>query len=249
MEKSKTILITNDDGVQAPGIAALKRRLSELGSVVMVAPSYEKSAISHALTLNAPLRIQEVEPDVYSVDGTPADCILVAMNKILPGPPGLVVSGINAGSNLGDDVIYSGTVAGAREGSMYGLPSLAFSLKLSAEMDYGFWAGQAGEICASVLDHPLPPGIFLNVNFPAGKPQGLRVTRQSRKFARSSLYENNDPRGKKYYWIGEDESSWDDSDDTDFWAITHGYISLTPLHRDQTSYDLIEALRATYARG
>lgn len=249
MNNEYQILITNDDGVHAPGIRALAECLPELGRVVVVAPASEKSAVSHGLTLQSPLRIQQLEKDRYAVDGTPADCILVAMNKILEKPPKLVVSGINTGANLGDDLFYSGTVAGAREGSMYGLPAIAFSLKFSAEMDYAAWARKALAICRETMANPLPTGIFLNVNFPAGQPNGVRVTRQSRKFARSTIYENNDPRGKKYYWIGEDESSWDDSDDTDFWAITHGYTSITPLHRDQTSYDLIEGLRRIHGQG
>jgi 5'-nucleotidase len=160
----------------------------------------------------------------------------------------MVVSGINAGSNLGDDTVYSGTVAGAREGSMYGIPAVAFSLRYGPAMDFPFWADQAETLCRRLLASPLPSGIFLNVNFPDGPPQGIRTTRLSRKFARSSIYENDDPRGMKYYWIGEDESSWDQADDTDFWAVTRGFISVTPLHRDQTSYDLIEAVRDLYER-
>ena len=240
------ILLTNDDGIGAPGIREAARALAVLGRLTVVAPASEKSAVSHALTLQTPLRIQEIAAGWYSVDGTPADCILVAMNKILDRPPTLVVSGINAGSNLGDDVNYSGTVAGAREGSMYGIPAAAFSLKFDAEMDYTFWAGRTAEVCRRCLENPLPLGIFLNVNFPATPPKGTRITRLSRKFARTSLFENNDPRGKKYYWIGEDESSWDNADDTDFWAVTHGWVSVTPLHRDTTSYDFIETLRGLY---
>jgi 5'-nucleotidase len=246
MKSELHILVTNDDGIRAPGIQALSRALARFGRITVVAPSSEKSAVSHALTLQTPLRIQEIAPGHFSVDGTPADCILVAMNKILAGPPTLVVSGINAGSNLGDDVNYSGTVAGAREGSMYGIPAVAFSLKLGGDMDYAPWAERAAEICARCLENPLPLGIFLNVNFPAVLSDGIRITRLSRKFARSSLFENNDPRGKKYYWIGEDESSWDNADDTDVWAVTHGFISVTPLHRDTTSYDFIETLRGLY---
>ncbi len=240
------ILLTNDDGIGAPGLTHLERALAPLGRIVTVAPAGERSAASHALTLMSPLRIHAAGDDRYAVDGTTADCILVAMNKILPQPPHLVVSGINAGNNLGDDTVYSGTVAGAREGSMYGIPSVAFSLRYAAVMDFAFWAGRAAALCRRLLDSPLPPGIFLNVNFPDAPPRGVRTTRLSRKFARSSIYENDDPRGMKYYWIGEDESSWDQADDTDFWAVTNGYVSITPLHRDQTSYDMIEAVREAY---
>ncbi len=246
METRPIILLTNDDGIDAPGINALAGVLGQLGRLVVVAPRDERSAVSQALTLHTPLRIRNRGEDRFSVDGTPADCILVAMNKILTEPPHLVVSGINNGANVGDDVNYSGTVAAAREGSMYGIPAVAFSLKLTDTMDYAYWAGSALDICRKCLLRPLPQGIFLNVNFPSGSPRGLRVTRQSRKFARSSIYENNDPRGKKYYWIGEDESSWDMSDDTDVWAVMNGYISLTPLHRDQTSYDVMGDLKNHY---
>lgn len=240
------ILVTNDDGIHAPGLQALVRLLQPLGRVVAVAPTENRSAISHALTLSSPLRIHRLAEDRYAVDGTPADCVLVAMNKILDGPPGLVLSGINAGCNLGDDVMYSGTVAGAREGSMYGIPAIALSLQLDGEIDYDHLAAPVLEICRRHLNRPLPPGTFLNVNFPSVRPAGVRVTRLSHKFARAALYEKNDPRGLKYYWIGEDESSWDDSPDTDFWAVTHGYVSISPLHRDQTSHDTLRSLRQNY---
>jgi len=242
------ILLTNDDGVHASGLQALARAVAPLGRGVPVAPTENRSAISHALTLSSPLRIHHLAEDRYAVDGTPADCVLVAMNKILDRPPGLVLSGINAGWNLGDDVMYSGTVAGAREGSMYGIPSIAFSLQQAGEMDYDRLAGPLLDICRASLAEPLARGVFLNVNFPSNHPAGVRITRLSHKFARAALYENNDPRGRKYYWIGEDESSWDDSPDTDFWAVTHEYVSISPLHRDQTAHHTLPALRRTYDR-
>lgn len=239
---SYRILITNDDGYRSPGIIAITEALRALGHVTVVAPSAEKSAISHALTLNSPLRIHQVEADVYAVDGTPADCVLVAMNKILGRTPDLVVSGINAGANVGDDVMYSGTVAAAREGSMYGCRAVAFSLKHAEMMDFPFWAEYASALCGRVLTRELPGDGFLNINFPAIAPKGVKITRLSRKFARSSLYENNDPRGKKYYWIGDDESQWDEAPDTDFWALMHGFISITPLQRDTTDYSSLDRL-------
>jgi 5'-nucleotidase len=243
MKSELHILVTNDDGIRAPGIQALSRALARFGRITVVAPSSEKSAVSHALTLQTPLRIQEIAPGHFSVDGTPADCILVAMNKILAGPPTLVVSGINAGSNLGDDVNYSGTVAGAREGSMYGIPAVAFSLKLGGDMDYAPWAERAAEICAHCLENPLPLGIFLNVNFPAVLSDGIRITRLSRKFARSSLFENNDPRGKKYYWIGGGEPDWEREEGTDFDAVDRKMVSVTPLHLDFTDYASFDKLK------
>jgi 5'-nucleotidase len=241
-----TILLTNDDGIDAPGLRVLARHLRTLGRLVVVAPAGEKSAVSHALTLKDPLRLRALEEDFYALDGTPADCILVAMNRVLTEPPQLVVSGINAGSNLGDDVMYSGTVAAAREGSFYEVPAIAFSLKWGEEMDYEACAGPALDICRRCLSHPPRPGTFLNVNFPAGRLNGLRVTRLSRKTARSTVHEKQDPRGQTYYWIGLDRSVWDAAEGTDYWAVNKGFISLTPLHRDQTSYDHLERLRTDY---
>lgn len=240
------ILLTNDDGYRAPGIKALRSALRSFGRVVVVAPAEEKSAVSHGLTLHTPLRIDKAEEGVWAVGGTPADCVLVAMNKILNDRPDMVISGINAGANLGDDVSYSGTVAAAREGSMYGIRSAAFSLAFSKSMDFDGCARWAERICTAYLASNLNEGVFLNVNFPSRSPKGVRVTRQSGKFARSSIYENDDPRGKKYYWIGEDESSWDSSDDTDFWAVSNGFVSLTPLHRDQTAHRRIAAAREVF---
>jgi len=241
-----TILLTNDDGVDATGLRVLARSLQSLGRVVVVAPARERSAVSHALTLHDPLRLHPRGDDVFALDGTPADCILVAMNRILPQLPQLVVSGINAGSNLGDDVMYSGTVAAAREGSFYEVPAIAFSLQSGDPMDYEACAGPALDICRRCLERPPRPGTFLNVNFPAGPLNGRRVTRLSRKTARSTVHEKQDPRGRTYYWIGLDRSVWDAAEGTDYWAVNHGFISLTPLHRDQTSYDHLEGMENDY---
>ena len=246
MHDRPLILITNDDGFRAPGLAALRKALLDLGEVAVVAPAEEKSAVSHGITLHSPLRIESIEEGVWSVDGTPADCILVAMNKILKRRPDFVASGINAGANLGDDVNYSGTVAGAREGSMYGIRAAAFSLAFGTVMDYEACIPWVNHFASTLLQSSLNDGVFLNVNFPASAASDMKVTRQSGKFARSSIYENNDPRGKKYYWIGEDESRWDTAEDTDFWAVTNGLISVTPLHRDQTAHGKLATLRQMF---
>lgn len=241
------ILLTNDDSYRAPGIRALRSALETLGTVLTVAPQDEMSAVSHGLTLNRPLRIRHLGGSEYAVDGTPADCVLVAINRLLEGVrPDLVVSGINAGANLGDDVMYSGTVAGAREGSMYGLSAVAFSLYATGDMDFDTAAMNALPVCQRILESPLPRGIFLNVNFPSAPSRGTRITRLCRKLARSQVHEKVDPRGRKYYWIGEDESDWDLAEDTDAAAVAAGYTSVTPLHRDQTSYDLLEQLRENF---
>jgi len=213
-----------------------------------VAPSDEMSGVSHGLTLNNPLRVRQTGPDNYMLNGTPADCILVAMNKVLDSPPDLVVSGINAGLNLGDDVMYSGTVAAAREGSVYDVPAIAFSLKSSNGMDYEKWSEKALTITRHYMNGSLPSQVFLNVNFPMEESNGVKITRLSRKCARSKVHEKTDPRGKKYFWIGLDHSSWEDSTETDHWAIAHGFISITPLHRDQTSYQTIQDMKASYEK-
>jgi len=231
------ILVTNDDGIHSEGIVALERELRALGDVVTVAPAHEMSAASHSLTLSRPLRIDKIDDGHYSVDGTPTDCVTLAMNIIMSGSrPDIVVSGINKGGNLGDDVTYSGTVAGALEASIYGLPGLAISLVQRTDFDFGPAAELATELARRVLSDGLPPGTLLNVNVPPGPIRGVRITRQGSKIARPTIIEGTDPRQRKYYWIGEESVTWNESEGTDYHALRQGFVSMTPLRNDLTDF-------------
>ncbi|HXU09494.1 MAG TPA: 5'/3'-nucleotidase SurE, partial [Blastocatellia bacterium] len=213
------ILVTNDDGIHSPGIIALAEALDILGEVMVVAPAHEMSAASHSLTLTRPLRIDEIDARHYSVDGTPTDCVTLAMNQIMRDhPPDLVVSGINKGGNLGDDVTYSGTVAGALEASIYGLPGIAVSLVQRTNFDFRHAAQFAAELARRVLGDGLPRGTLLNVNVPPGELRGVRVTRQGNKIIRPNVIEGTDPRQRKYYWVGEESLIWNEEAGTDYEA-------------------------------
>lgn len=239
------ILITNDDGIHSEGIVALEAALSKVGEVVTVAPAHEMSAASHSLTLFRPLRIDRVDEHHYSVDGTPTDCVTLAMNLLLKEElPELVVSGINRGGNLGDDVTYSGTVAGALEGSIYGVPGIAVSLVTRVDFDFGPAAEFAADLAGRVLNGGLPRGTMLNVNVPPGPIQGVRVTRQGTKIIRPTIIEGIDPRQRKYYWIGEEAVTWSEEEGTDYQALRHGLVSITPLRNDLTDYRTLEEIKA-----
>ena len=237
------ILITNDDGVHAPGPRALAASLAPLGDVQVVAPDREVSACSQSLTLKNPLRVENLEPGVYSVDGTPADCVNIACVKILKQRPDVVVSGINRGGNLGDDVFYSGTVGGAREGTFFGIPSLAFSLASKAEHDYSHAAAFARLIVAEVLEKGLPRRTLLNVNVPVGKPRGAVLTVQGQREHQSDVLEALDPRHRTYYWIEEGRDRWLTDDMSDVYAVREGFISITPLQTDTTHHASLAGLR------
>ncbi|MDA2934021.1 5'/3'-nucleotidase SurE [Acidobacteria bacterium AH-259-D05] len=230
------ILLTNDDGVEAEGLLALKSELSKLGTVVVVAPDRERSAVGHGLTIHHPIRTVEVSQNHYALSGTPADCVIFALQKLLPREPDLVVSGINHGPNLGNDVIYSGTVAGAREAAIHHLPALSVSAVLGKKRRFDFI--QAAELVRWLIDKlfPLPRGTFLNVNIPPGNPVICRFTRQGSQIPAGTIEEKQDPRGRRYYWIGRDESKWMIEADTDFEAVGEGVVSVTPLQRDHTDY-------------
>jgi 5'/3'-nucleotidase len=235
------ILITNDDGIQAPALRQLKTALNDLGRVVIVAPDRDQSATSHALTLYRPFRIERPEPDVYAVDGTPTDCVVVATHGLIDEPPTLVVSGVNHGPNMGEDVFYSGTVAAAIEGALNGLPSLAVSLvaRRSDEVDWTEPARVTRTLVDAVLHHRLPPKSLINVNLPwrGGAPyEGIRLTRLGQRVYQDSLITKTDPRGRPYYWIGGDEPVWVDEEETDFLAVSQGYVSVTPLMLDLTHH-------------
>ncbi|HWP44431.1 MAG TPA: 5'/3'-nucleotidase SurE [Blastocatellia bacterium] len=239
------ILVTNDDGIHSEGIIALAEALEQVSDVVVVAPAHEMSAASHSLTLMRPLRIEKIDDRHYSVDGTPTDCVTLAMNKILrDDPPNLVVSGINKGGNLGDDVSYSGTVAGALEAAIYGLPGIAISLVKRIDFDFSYAAELAAHLARRVLNDGLPRGTLLNVNVPPGPIRGIRITRQGTKIIRPTIIEGTDPRQRKYYWIGEESLTWNEEQGTDYEALRHGLVSITPLRNDLTDYRVLEEIKS-----
>jgi 5'-nucleotidase len=240
------ILITNDDGITSGALYLLRQELQDLGRIFIVAPDRDQSATSHSLTLYRPMRIERPEPDVFAVDGTPTDCVLIAAHGLLERPPDLVVSGVNRGPNMGDDVFYSGTVAAAIEGAMQGVPALAFSLASSGagRVDFQYACSFARRLVGTVLERGLPPKSVLNVNVPQKRDdeiKGVRVTRLGKRTYQDSLIERTDPRGRAYYWIGGDAPIWEPEEGTDFLAVDEGYVSVTPLHLDLTD----NALRAT----
>lgn len=238
------LLVTNDDGVHAPGLQALATALAEVGEVHVVAPDREVSACSQSLTLKHPLRVESVSARVHAVDGTPADCVNLALVKLLPRRPDLVVSGINRGGNLGDDVFYSGTVGGAREGTFFGVPSMAVSLAARAEMDFREAAAFSGRLARLVLEKGLPEQTLLNVNVPSGQPKGVAVTVQGRREHEGTILEGLDPRRRTYYWIEEGRDRWVRDEMSDIHAVRHGLISVTPLKTDTTHHDVLAAFHA-----
>ncbi|HKI85183.1 MAG TPA: 5'/3'-nucleotidase SurE [Thermoanaerobaculia bacterium] len=233
------ILVTNDDGVSAEGLLRLQEVLADIDGteVIVVAPDREQSATSHSLTLHRPLRLKEVSAGRYSVDGTPTDCVSLAVFWLMKGsPPDLIVSGINSGLNLGDDVTYSGTVSATFEGALLGIPSVAFSQDISAEFSFERAAGFARRLVRSLLAHPLPEGLLLNVNLPAGQLGPVRLTRLGSRVYRQSVIEKTDPRGRRYFWIAG-TPEWRHEEGTDHAAVAAGEISVTPLHLDLTDYE------------
>jgi 5'-nucleotidase len=208
-----------------------------------VAPTEEASAIGHALTLRHPLRLEAIEPAVFAVDGTPTDCVNVAISQVLKALPDLVVSGINKGYNLGDDVTYSGTVSGALEAALLGVPAIAVSLRSTrGDYDFGFAARAAAQMGESILRRPLPPRTFLNINVPRGEPKGFRVTVQAKRNHVTSVAERHDPKGRPYYWIEEGQNEWEPHDRSDYQAVRDGYVSITPLHPDLTAHDALASV-------
>jgi len=240
----KLILISNDDGIHSVGLKALASKLRELGVVYVVAPDRERSASSHSLTLHRPLRVTKAGEHEYSIDGTPTDCVTLAVHSILPRKPDIVLSGINLGTNLGEDVLYSGTVSAAMEGTMLGIPSAAFSLGAPFDKSMGFASEFAADVAGRMLMEGLPSDTLLNINVPAVKKiKGHRITSLGKRFFSDVVIEKIDPRGKKYFWIGGEVERWEGGDDSDFYAISRGYVSITPLHFDLTNYSSIERLR------
>ena len=234
------ILVTNDDGVHSEGIKILADALRALGDVTVVAPIQEASAIGHALTLRRPLRIDTVGPNVFAVDGTPTDCVNLAITHVLKGKPDLIVSGINKGWNLGDDVTYSGTVSGALEGALLEIPSIAVSTqRIKDECEFGPSATAAATVAQAVLERGLPKFTLLNINTPMGPTKGFRVTVQAKRNHVTVVSERMDPRHREYYWIEEGENEWEPHDRSDYQAVRDGFISITPLQPDMTAYDAL----------
>lgn len=240
------ILITNDDGIHSDGLGTLERALRELGDVYVVAPAAEMSGASHSLTLARPLRIRRIDSRHWTVDGTPTDCVTLALHKILEDQelPDVCVSGINHGGNLGDDATYSGTVAGALEATILGVPGLAVSLVARENFDFTDAARFAVLATRKILTEGLPEGTLLNMNVPQGEIKGAKVTRQGIKNARPVITEHIDPRGKPYFWIGEQYFRSNAEDGTDYRAIEDGYVSITPLKSDMTDHALLSGLES-----
>ncbi|HTK69775.1 MAG TPA: 5'/3'-nucleotidase SurE [Candidatus Eisenbacteria bacterium] len=241
------ILVTNDDGIGADGIRALAKAMEMLGNVTIMAPDREQSATSHALTLHRPLRMRKISEREMSVDGTPTDAVLLGVHGFLKERPALVVSGINHGPNMGNDVLYSGTVAAASEGTFLGIPSIAISLATWDTADFGPAARVARTLVAQLLRRGLPAKTCLNVNIPAipyDQIKGVRVTRLGKRVYRDVIVEKTDPRGKLYYWIGGEEPTWENDDSSDFTAVENGYVSVTPLTFELTDYKELVDLEA-----
>lgn len=233
-----TILITNDDGIHSPGLMALKEALSPLGRVVIVAPDRDNSAISHALTMNRPLRLTELDHDVYTLDGTPTDCVCIALGKVLERPPDLLVSGINDGPNIGDDITYSGTVSAAIEGTMYAVASMAVSMAGKPPFAYKKADPIIRGLAARIMEFGMPANTLMNVNIPDARDlKGIRITRQGRRIWKQALQEVTDPRGRVHYWIGGGTPLLDSGKDTDVQAVNEGFVSLSPIHLDLTNHE------------
>ncbi len=243
------ILVTNDDGVHSQGLTALYKTMKSLGDAYIVAPDRERSAAGHSLTMHRPLRAEEIMEGVFSVNGTPTDCVTLGINKLLPEKPGLIVSGMNKGANLGDDITYSGTVAAAIEGTIFGIPSIAFSL-ISAE-HYHFETGAffAQKIAEYVLAHSLPYDTLLNVNIPnipRKDIKGIKLTRQGKRIYENSIQEMLNPWGEMHYWIGGGKIFWEHSGDTDMEAVQQDFVSISPIHLDLTNYDALKFMRDSW---
>ncbi len=246
--KKPTILVANDDGIFSPGIKALALSMKAIGDVFVVAPDVEQSAVGHGITVRRPLRFKHTRAagfgdiPAYRVDGTPADCVVLGVHNL--GQPDLVVSGINIGSNLGYDLTHSGTVAAALEGASMGVLSIAFSLRVGEEdLDFSHAAAYAPRIAQAVLERGLPPRTLLNVNFPVGKPLGVRVAPQGGHYWKDAVHKRVDPDGHEYYWVAGTPTG-DTEPDSDFAVVTAGFVAVTPIKMDLTAREMLEPLRA-----
>jgi 5'-nucleotidase len=252
-EKRPLILLSNDDGIDSEGLAALEEHMRPLGDLYVVAPDGERNATSHKISLRVPMYVQQEGKNRFSTSGTPADCVNIGIHRLLPARPDLVVSGINHGANLAGDIGYSGTVGAAREGRLLGVPSIAFSLASRDPLFYDAAARVASDLARWVLTSGLPPEVFLNVNFPDlvdGYPARIRWTRMGRKFYGDFLEEGTDDEGRPCYRYGRDALHYDERDDADAdWrAVEQGYVSVTALRLNFTDHDALHSLKATYER-
>ncbi len=243
--KKPSVLLTNDDGYQAAGLRALADELTGIADVKIVAPSWERSGAAQSLTLRQPIVCHKINEDEWAIDGTPADCVIVALHKLLPQKPDLVISGINHGANLGENVYYSGTVGAAREAVIHCVPGIAVSL-CSKRVDANFapTARLAWEAARLTLSEKLPEQVFLNINVPENWQGGVRLTRQSKRITRTLLREGEDPKGRPYFWLSEQRIDRDlgiDAD-SDYAATFAGDASITPLHLDPTHADSLNHL-------
>ncbi len=233
--------------MRSEGIAALADALRAVGTVYVVAPDRERSAAGHSLTLTSPLRVEKVGPRIYAVDGTPTDCVNLAVNGILRGKKiALLASGINMGANMGDDITYSGTVSAAMEGTILGIRSIAVSLASRNNFRFDVAAGFAARVARRILRHGLPSDTLLNINVPNAPEEevaGVKVTRQGKRIYGDAIVEKRDPRGRKYYWIGGDAQNRQEIPGSDLEAVEQGWISVTPIHLDLTNYASIRKLR------
>ena len=247
----KHIMLTNDDGVHAPGLKMLFQQSLDLGKTVIVAPEHDNSAASHSLTMSRPLRVREIAENIYTINGTPTDCVTIGIGKILPQKPDLVISGINPGPNLGDDVSYSGTVSAAIESTMLGIPSIAVSLAAESEpLHYGTAAAFVARMAKIILEKGLPKDTLLNVNVPNTASEGIEgvaFTRRGRRLYDDAIKETFDPWGRKHYWIGGGTPSFDAGEDTDSAAISVNKISITPMHLDPTNYEALKFLQKDWS--
>ena len=245
------ILLTNDDGVFAPGLRALHKELKRLGDVTVIAPAVEQSGVGHSITILNPLVVKQVDDDDgktfgFMVEGSPADSVKLAVCELMPRPPDLIVSGINSGSNAGINVLYSGTVAAAIEGAFFKITSIAISLELAEHFDYPHAAKHAVKVIERVLAHKPPNGTLLNVNLPAhsrGEPKGVRVVPMGIGRYGEGFERRQDPRGRTYYWMTYDPPYNLDGPETDVTSLCEGYITVTPLHFDLTRYDILPEVR------
>lgn len=240
------LLVTNDDGIHAPGLRVLAEQMAKFGEVTVFAPDGNRSASAHSLTLDRPLRIQRIAPNWYACDGTPADCVHLALNGLLRDQrPVLVAAGINRGGNLGQDITYSGTVMAAMEATLLGVPAMAVSVDARNGINYDGAAAMAERVARGILTDGLPAGVLLNLNvpsLPADQVKGLRVTRQGRRVYGDEIQERVDPRGEKYYWIAGQDLGFEDIEGTDMVAVREGYASLTPVTADLTAFSLLQEI-------
>lgn len=246
-KKDVKILVSNDDGVHSKGLHILAGCLRTLGDVYIVAPDRERTAAGHSLTLHKPLRIDRIGERISSLNGTPTDCITLGVNNIMGERPDLIVSGINKGGNLGDDITYSGTVSAAMEGTILGIPSFAISQVGDDDFQFNVAAEFALNLARLIIRHGLSNGTFLNVNVPNLPWEDIRGVRMTslgkRIYDQNTIIEKVDPRGRKYYWIGSNSVRWEDKKGTDNIAIEEGMISITPIHLDLTDYSSMKRLK------